>query len=830
MAIAVSFHGAELLKPGAYSWTDVQINASQNVLPMGTVGIVGEAYGGAPGSEDGWQEFDAGQLYEITQKYIRGPIVDAARALLEPSKDPDIGSGASRIKIYKTNGSKSAEGTALEMDDAAVPKAIFTLNGQNYGQDENFINFYITEGVTTDDHASVTSGAITLPVTLTVGGTIVVAIGGANYTFTVPGGGGGPHASITPIVDMLNDAANWAPSKPVVASADGVDKIKLELDTSLVTFDGYESMHEYAILNYTGLDADTELEFRKRVNFTGDGQADGTFEVADVTHLAVGMWTQIRTTAGAILPVIISGISGAAAPYTVELNNGTIDLSAYTVAAGSRIFGSCPIVNEETLQVQAGTGGMSRGSRGSRVLVVKKNDRLETVPENANETIFRIRYIGVGTACEMSVKMSGGHKTLTTTVTGGPGSEALNMILSEYVTVEQMVDYVNNFNGGVSYTCYTDYFNADVTDPSTIDFYDDIDIKTMPLNVKNAKYEMNENINSFSQLITSEIEDDVYGQLALVSSTARTFLSGASNGHTTNSMVQDALDILLTAECDIVLALFSQDASKDILDGLTDTSSTYTIASINAMVDAHCRRAGTIQNRRERMGWLAMKAPYLECRETARLMNSQYTSLCIQDIMLQDSLGAMQWKNPHIFAAVCAGLEAGAEIGLPLTKKAMNAYGIRHQDFEPVTQYNDAIRNGIFFAEKPDRGGVVIVCANTTYQRDSNFVYNRRSVMRAAQATVKTLRGQLEDSFVGKARMGGSTLVSAIKVYAQSILRGLLEAGVLAPDAKNGGLGYRDLKVNISGGIVTLNVIITLVSGVDFVLANITLAPISDVA
>lgn len=831
MAITTMFEGAQIIKPSAVSFIDVDINAQSPLTALGVVGIVGESYGGAPGTTDGVQTYDATQLYDIAKKYISGPIVEACRVLLSPSKDAAIQAGASRIRIYKTNPSTYASGTLLQMDDAGAPAAILNLTSDNYGIDENNINVYVTEGTVEDDHASITSGTITFPVALTSTQTLVVNAGGSDYTFTAPSSTTYTQANL---LILLNDAANWAPSCPIVATASGTSKIKLELDVSLAAFDGFESMHEYAILNVTGTGVEVSLELLDKKLFATSGSSAGVFTVAALGDLAVGMWCKVyHGTPDTIITARVASISGTG-PYTITLTTpagAVLDLSAYTTAANAAIWTGGPIVNSTSLVVTPGTGGWVRGYRGNRSVFVKKNTTLETIPENANSEVFRIFYKGTGTACTMTCYVTGGVKKLITTVTGGPGSEALDITLSNYTTVQQVVDYINNFNAGASYVCYSDYFNAATLNPLYLDFYSTIDIKTFPLAVKASLYEISNNINETSQLVTSARVDNVYGQMALVSSTARRFLSGATNGATTNSMIQAGFDALLTKECDIVVPLFSRDATDDIADAMTNASSSYTISSIISIADTHCRTASSIINRRERQAWVGYKGTYAASKTLAQTLNSEYTSLVIQDTLVTDSQGTSAWKNPHIFAALNAGLEAGAAIGLPLTRKALNCLGVRHSEFDPVTQYADAIQAGLYFAEQPDLGGIVVVCANTTYQRDASFVWNRRSVIRAAFFTAKTLRSQLELIYIGRSRAGSSnSLVGSIYASAVSILQSLLQAGALTGDQSNGGSGFRGLQVSMNGSIVSLSVIITPAQGVDFILENITLAPINDVA
>lgn len=827
MSIKIAYNGAAINKPGAYSKIDVEVNAGLPLTPAGIVGIVGEAYGGAPGSSDGVQEFDSTQLYDIVTKYVSGPIVDAARVLINPSRDPDIANGANKIKIYKTNSSVQSSSYVNQIDDAAVLGHKLNLTSANYGADENNINFYITQGVTTDDHCAYISDALTFPLALTPGGVLTFIFKGSNYAFTTPAGG--PYADIDAVLAVLNNNANWAPSRPVVFTAYDSTHIKCELNVALAAFDGFESMHEYGYAFLGGLIADAELKFRTNVLFSGNGTAAGTFQVNDISSLAVGMWTQVMDNDTGAVFVKITDISGSAAPYTITCNDGAINLSAYTVAQNARTWGACSIVNESTLQVTKGNGGWTRGARGSRLFVAKKNTILETLPENANDVLFRILYVGAGSTCAFNIKSVGGVKKLTTVCSGAAGDN-LDITLSTYTTVQQLVDYISNFGGGAKYVCYSDYYNAGSYNPTYLDFYDTIDCRAFPLEVKAAVQETATILNTYSQFLRATIVDNVYGQMETISSSAKRFLSGASNGGTSNSNVQAGFDALLNSECNIVVPLFSRDASSDIAESLTEATSTYTVLSIIAMADAHCRTGSNTLNRSERTCFVSYKGSYADTKQAAKLLNSEYSSMCLQDVYVTDSTDNIVWKNPHIFAALAAGAEAGAEVGLPLTRKQLNCYGVRHSTFNPKTQYADAIDAGLFFAEQPEKGGVVVVCGNTTYQKDASFVWNRRSVIRAAHYVAKTMRDQLETAFVGKTKAGGTTMANSIKSYAQTILGSLLRANILVADARNKGLGYRNLVVNINGGIVTVSVIITPVQGIDFVLNDITLANISDVA
>lgn len=96
--------------PGAYPEVTVK-STPVGITSTGDIVIIGEADGGA----DYTQEILVNNFYTTTQldrvaaKYIRGPIVDAMRALTSPSNDTNIQGSAGRVYIVKTNAGTKAK-------------------------------------------------------------------------------------------------------------------------------------------------------------------------------------------------------------------------------------------------------------------------------------------------------------------------------------------------------------------------------------------------------------------------------------------------------------------------------------------------------------------------------------------------------------------------------------------------------------------------------------------------------------------------------------------------------------------------------------------------
>ena len=142
MAITRNFNGASLRKPGARSRTQVNLAGGFPLAPTGIVAIIGEALGGQPGASAGVQTFTSEQIRDIVDTYKSGPIVDAARLLVNPARDPRVTNGASIIRVYKTNASTQA---ALALSNGTT--TLFNLTSKNYGDDENLISVKVEAGV-----------------------------------------------------------------------------------------------------------------------------------------------------------------------------------------------------------------------------------------------------------------------------------------------------------------------------------------------------------------------------------------------------------------------------------------------------------------------------------------------------------------------------------------------------------------------------------------------------------------------------------------------------------------------------------------------------------
>lgn len=318
-----------------------------------------------------------------------------------------------------------------------------------------------------------------------------------------------------------------------------------------------------------------------------------------------------------------------------------------------------------------------------------------------------------------------------------------------------------------------------------------------------------------------------------------TYLAGGVAGVTSTASTVNALTAFQKVRVNAVIPLFSRDSTQDVLDSQTDSGSSYTIAGIHQAVKTHCSLMRTTKARSERQGYLSIKDTYANSKAAAQTLADASSQLLIQDIKQNDSDGNIKWFQPWALASLVAGARAGAPVGLPMTNKYLNCSGIRQtgqllsvadvdvvEDFNPDTQYEDAIRNGITFLEHPQSGGFRVVVDNTTYGRDGNWVYNRAHVLYAADILEYDFRTQLQNIYVG---VKNTVSAAEIAQTCESILGTYLAQGltVSTSDAKQ---GFKQLVVQLVGNTINVNVTVKLVEGIDFVLTTINLQRATSVA
>jgi len=733
MAINVSFNGATIYKPGAYSKTTIDLGGAFPLGPAGLVGIIGESTRGIPGSEEqdiGNNVYTAAQVPEIIAKYGSGPIVDACNFLFSPAVDGAIPNGAQAVYIYKTNASVKASLTLA--NNMGYIKSIIA------GEEGNRIVYSVSH---TAEVAPVVTGTVALNdaacAALPDTAFNVKLNGGATQAITVLS------ASVTDQATLLTELNNDLTG--VTASFDASDYLVFTVDAD-------------ATAHQNGLGKSFEIET--------------SVDLAAIGHAAGITFSSIES----------------AATITIEQRK---ELITETDTIGGNI-------------------------------------------------VLTAEYIGAGTAASVTVDHDSDYVRLTVDAAN------TDYKISSYDTLIELVNDLNleaDWVFALSSTLYNQL------SPSVLDAVSAVSALNFvtgnkPVRIKKDYYEFVEFCSESAVIYHQEL-DASQTITGLPEVKAETFLNTVVGalGATTGASVTNALLAFEGIRLNAVVPLFSRDATADIADGLTDSSSTYTIDAVHQGVKTHLSKMATTKNRSERQGYLSWKGYFSTtssgytsgdtCLDIANNLAYGRVQLCIQDVRNIDSQGNIKWFQPWALACNIAGARAGSPIGTPLTNKYMNVAGIRHTaqpmrtaevdietDFDPRTQYEQAIKNGITFLEAPQSGGFKVTVDNTTYGKDGNWVWNRGNVIYAADILAFDFRDQLEKIYVG---VKNTVNAAEVKSTCESILATYLSQGITvqSDDAPN---GFKSLVVKIEGNTINISVIAKLVEGIDFVLADITLS------
>ena len=519
--------------------------------------------------------------------------------------------------------------------------------------------------------------------------------------------------------------------------------------------------------------------------------------IVDAARILVNPARDSRVANGAGLIRVFK--TNASVRSALALSNGTT--TVFNLASANR--GE----DENLIAVKVEAGVISASAR---VITITKQGVKEVLSENPRDIHMVIQYTGADATCTLTIQSN----TLVTATTSTPADN-----LSISLAGKSIQDLTDLINANSVYTATTTLKLASARSAADLDNISTAtDVKTAPVNLLAEQKELLDIIATESSLVTASKVTNVEGIPAIL---AKTFMAGGLKGASTNTNFQAAFDALLGIRCNTVVPLISQDASALAALGQTDAGSSFTVDAVNLQAVTHCITASNTRNRSERNCYVSVKESFANSQDSAQDLNSERASMLFQDVQVLGSDGNLVFMDPWAASCIVAGIQAGTEVGTPATFKGINANGIQHTDYNPGTQVDLAINAGLLPLEERDSGGLRVVVHNSTYSTDANFVNNRPSVLEAADNVAYNLRNQLEAIFTGeKARSGAA---ESIKNTVISIMTSFLNADIIVGDDTNNGLGWKDLTVTITGNKANINITVTPVQGIDFILATITL-------
>jgi hypothetical protein len=498
---------------------------------------------------------------------------------------------------------------------------------------------------------------------------------------------------------------------------------------------------------------------------------------------------------------------------TVVSNKITVTLDPTVVTGGELDYGSMEVNPVSTLDLTLGIVGEDRGVKGSRFFDFTKSGSgiSESTGELGVQPLLRIRYVGAGTGCQLSIKDVAGDKKLTTTCTGAP-TDDLDILLAALVdgglktkhSITTLAQYIDAQSG----------YEAEVLDRGAdnaqdLDYYDSVEIVNVGIDLKRDVQEYVNHLNDLSELVSATRIVNIYRAVATFANPL--LMSGAIDGVSTNALYGAGLDALETVRANFVIPLISKDLGAVSVD------------AVNALAAAHASAMWATDGRSERHVFCSLSGTKAAVKAAAKALQQFNVSLCAQEPkVFAVSENDLVFKDPWALACLAAGMAAGSDVGEPNTAKFLSATDLRvpaGAGWDPLTDYQEMIDAGVYFAEPVDTGGFRWVVDNTTYGRDANFVYNRRSVVEAVGFVAYDLRSNLDAEFTGtKAKTGAAETIAN---FIRARMEVYLKADVIVGDDDNKQNGFKELKVVLEGNQAKIDVSVTPVQGIDFILPTI---------
>jgi hypothetical protein len=413
---------------------------------------------------------------------------------------------------------------------------------------------------------------------------------------------------------------------------------------------------------------------------------------------------------------------------------------------------------------------------------------------------------------------------LTTTVTGGSGAN-LSIMLNQFRTVADLATYISSQTGYTAVAAPA----AQQMPPSSLDHVAGIGIaatlaSATPGRIKDAASTFNSVVNT-----SKGLQFVPMATAGLPNPTAQAaFLTGGARGATAAADIVNAVNQLAGIQCNIIIPLFSQDATADIAAGQTDSASTYTIAAVNAAVKNHCIQYSTPSLKRNRICILSFNGTYIQAKQAAQGLANFRCSLTMQGATQVNSVGVIVNYQPWYNACVAAGMQAGG-FYKSITNKLANVISFSDPsgfDSGSPGDVEDALDAGLLIMTQ-NTSGNLWVSDQTTYGFDTNFVYNSIQAVYGSDILALDLAQSYQTAFVGKS-LADVDAATALSYLAQK-MDGYKKLKLIAA-SDDAPLGYKNPKVSILAPEMDISVEIKLATAIYFIPLNISISQVQQSA
>lgn len=413
---------------------------------------------------------------------------------------------------------------------------------------------------------------------------------------------------------------------------------------------------------------------------------------------------------------------------------------------------------------------------------------------------------------------------LTTTITGGAGAN-LSLTLANFRTLSDVADFINNQPG----------YSASVTAaaqqlvPQALDNVSAVGIATSVAGLKPGR--IKKAARNFEQAVVQSrgVQFAPTANAGLPAPMALpAFLAGGTRGVTLAADIIDAVNQMAGVQANIIVPLFSQDASADVTAGVTASGSTYTIDAVHAAVKSHCIQYSTPKLKKNRLAILSQLGAYGVVKAKAQSLAHYRCSLTVQSPTQINSQGNITVFQPWYAACVAAGMQAGG-FYKSITNKFANVIAFADPtgfDSGSPGDVEDALDAGLMILTK-DTAGNRWVSDQTTYGFDTNFVYNSLQAVYCSDILALDLADSFQKAFVGKS-LADVDAATALGFLAQK-MDGYKKIKLIAA-SDDAPLGYKNAKVSIVAPEMDIAVEVKLATAIYFVPIDISLSQVQSAA
>lgn len=758
MATSIFFNGKRFVRPGAYSKIDASALAAAGPAATGVVALLGTAEGGEPLTVDDSNDLTSGD--QALNQYRSGDLRIAALFAFDPSKDDAIQGGPQRIVPVKVNPATQSVRTLADTNSIAS----VDLTSRDWG--------LFTAQINIDVEAGTNQGKL-----------ITVVFEDTTETFDDVGG--------DPVFDVLYTPGTGGYTTALGrVQSTGFSVAATKAATGLVA----ERTADIAAPGFVRIVSSNAGDTTQSITIYGlNGSNVAVKETLTLNGTTPVIGTQ---TFGSVLGAVKSATTLGTALVTDTAGSPAtlFSLATSTLTRGVIVATNSPVADGH-LTVSIDTNA------AVDVAVFGLDPTGAAVAERFDMTAGTTPVVGTANFRSISVYALGdvaGARTVTVACT------AVSALATTFKTVQRLVDRLNTLSG---FTANADAANSASFLVTDMDYAAAVTLIGAAANFKADLFAFVDILNQQSQFVSAA--RNAAGLLVPANTGGAVFLSGGIEGVTTITQWQQAFRLLKKRRVTTIVALTRDPALQSLL--------------ASHLLD----RAGVLRSEANGYDGLGTSGGAGETITNIKSqivqINSKYLSAISQEVKRFDpDSGVATWYPPYIFAAIAAGMQAGAGVAEPLTHKLINALDIRQDASWTVEDDGDSlIDHGLMMAEKVDNVGIRWVRSITTHLQDNNAVFTETSAMESANTCVFNLRNAVESKVGNK---GLASSVTVIKGLAADELDRQKTDGIIV-DWKP-----KTLKVEQIGDVFPISVEVAPVEPINFIPVTVHLVPFTAAA